>query len=418
MDPAGTVDSFSSSSSSSLPTPNPHPSSHSSIQPSSAANPGMVGQEINIAVLASQFQQLLAATAVMQQQLSSLMPSRVDSDVHPVDLTQAPTAGVDGPVDAPVQAVQSEPAFAPAAPAVSFPSHSPPSSHVAKLKVATPDAFTGDLAKSEEFINSLHLYFYGKQGVTDEEKITFALSYMKGGRAGKWSKNKIQEYSKAERGPSWDEFLADFREMFSDPDPSETARYKLTHLRQGNRPAEDYVADFKEVMDETGFNDAALAYMFEKGLSSKLVNAISHTLPGLPKNLKEWMTTAVSIDRFHRAQAGKHGFNAFSYSTTSNQAKPPSHQPPRQTAPVKTPPSASTSSSEIVPMEVDTTRKKAETRVCFTCKQPGHIAKYCKAKFNINEMNYGDLKAHFKKELEEEAKKAKEEKEAKEGQDF
>src|SRR6201991_1877581 len=218
MDPAGTLDSFSSSSSSSsstsTPTPNPLPSTHSFIQSSSVA--GMAGQEMTLAELASQFQYLMAATAQMQQLLACRMP-REGSDVHPVE----PTLRVGVPVDAPAQAAQSELASASTAgPALSF---STPS-HVVKLKVATPDTFNGDdLARSEEFINSLYLYFYGKKGLTDEEKITFALSYMKGGRAGRWSRRKVVEYSRAKKGPSWDDFLSDFREMFYDPDP---ARYK------------------------------------------------------------------------------------------------------------------------------------------------------------------------------------------------
>ena len=414
MDPAGTVDSFSSSSSSS-PTPNPLSSAHSSIPPSSVGSAGMAGQEVNLAVLASQFQQLLAATAQMQQQLSSLMP-RVDSDVHPVE----PTHRVGGPVDAPIQAVQSEPALAPAAPALS--SFPPLSSHVVNLKVATPDPFTGDdLAKSEEFINSLHLYFFGKQGLTDEQKVTFALSYMKGGRAGRWSKNKIKEYSKLKKAPSFDEFLDEFREMFSDPDPMETARHKLSHLKQGNKSAEDYVADFKEVMDETGFNDAALAHMFERGLSKQLVRNITLSLPAAqaPQSLKQWMTLAVESDRFYRRMEGKHGFIASSNSTTSNQPKPPPHQPPRQTVPpVKPSPSASSSSADVVPMEVDTTRKRVGPRVCFKCRKPGHIARDCQSKFDINALDYEGLKAHIRKEMEEEAKRTKEEKETKEKQDF
>ena len=407
MDPAGTVDSFFSSSLSSSPTPNPLPSTHSFIQSSSVA--GMAGQEMTLAELASQFQYLMAATAQMQQLLACLMP-REGSDDHPVE----PTLRVGVPVDAPAQATQSELASASTAgPALSF---STPS-HVVKLKVATPDTFNGDdLARSEEFINSLYLYFYGKKGLTDEEKITFALSYMKGGRAGRWSRRKVVEYSRAKKGPSWDDFLSDFREMFCDPDPAQTARYKMSHLEQGTRSAEDYVADFKELMDDTGFNDEALAYMFEMGLSKQLVKKITLTLSAAPKSLKEWMTIAVGLDRFHRRMEGTHGFFASSHSTesaTSHQSNPPSsEQTPRQSvSPVKPPPSASFC-SDVVPKEVDTNRKKVMARVCFRCLQPGHIRKDCQSKLDVNTIKLHDeIRAHILQEEEEKSKKAKETKE-------
>ena len=43
-------------------------------------------------------------------------------------------------------------------------------------------------------------------------------------------------------------------------------------------------------------------------------------------------------------------------------------------------------------------------RLCFKCHQPGHIAKYCRSKVDINAMDYASMKEHFRKELEEEAK--------------
>src|ERR1700759_2480895 len=166
MDPAGTVDSFLLSN----PTPNPHPTTQTlSPHSSGSVESDMDSQRITLAGLASQIQQLNHFMSA---------GSRVDS---------GNSAQAGGPSDAPTQAVQSE--LAPAAPAVTSPfppSSLKPISHapVVNVKVATPDTFTGNLAKSEEFINSLYLYFYGKAGMTDEQKITFALSYMKEGTAG------------------------------------------------------------------------------------------------------------------------------------------------------------------------------------------------------------------------------------------
>src|ERR1700759_1694149 len=177
MDPAGTVDSFLLSN----PTPNPHPTTQTlSPHSSGSVESDMDSQRITLAGLASQIQQLMAFNVQIEQQLNHFMSagSRVDS---------GNSAQAGGPSDAPTQAVQSE--LAPAAPAVTSPfppSSLKPISHapVVNVKVATPDTFTGNLAKSEEFINSLYLYFYGKAGMTDEQKITFALSYMKEGTAG------------------------------------------------------------------------------------------------------------------------------------------------------------------------------------------------------------------------------------------
>jgi hypothetical protein len=394
MGPADTVDNFSSS----PPPPQPtHNLSTHTYHSSDPAVPSMASQGVNIAELGHQLQQLLAATAQIQQQFNFLLPGKDSS--APVD----PVTSTGGPVEPPFQPVQSESTFvAPAAPAVS-----PPFSHVAKIKVATPDIFTGDLAKSEEFINSLHLYFYGNPGIPDDAKITFALSYMKGGTAGQWSKRILKEYSQARKDPSWDSFLDDFRRSFSDPDPQGTARHKLKLLKQGNHTCDEYVASFKEVKDETGFNEEALKVEFERGLSKSLVDRI-YNLPEFPETLEEWMTWALKFDRQARRREERLKQTASSLSTTNSQPRNPPHPSPatnplrQATSQVKPP------SSDVVPMEIDASRKKAGPRICYRCRKPGHIARDCKSKFDINALDYAGMKAHFMKELEEEAKNNKE----------
>lgn len=335
MDPADTVVSFSSSSP--TPTPNPHQPTLSPIHPGSV-DAGMADPHPGptLVELASQFQQLMNATMQMQQQFSHLMSA--GSQVHPAH----PAKADDSAVDPSTKAVQSEQASAtpvaqaaPAATAVHPTTLIPSSSHAAHhLKVATPNNFDGSIAKSEDFLNSLYLYFFGKEGLTDAQKITCALSYMKEGTAVQWAKRKMKHYQKSTSEPSWEEFEADFRKSFSDPDPEGTARHKLELLKQGSSSADDYVSTFKELMDDTGYNDAALMDMFERGLSKQLVDRI-YTLPDVPETLDVWFSQALKFDgqRRRREERSKHNSSA-------TQPRPSSHQstnPPRQTAPAAKP---------------------------------------------------------------------------------
>ena len=157
--------------------------------------------------------------------------------------------------------------------------HSVPVSHGAPspfgshsgIKVSPPEPFDGSMQKAETFLSQLKLYFYGK-GITDElQRVVCALSYMKGGTAGKWAldKTKVLDGDYSKEG-LWDDFVYEFREVFGDPDPASTARHKINLLKQGNQTADEYVASFRELASDTGYNDAALVEKFQTGLNRSL----------------------------------------------------------------------------------------------------------------------------------------------------
>lgn len=388
MDPSDTVArSFSSSSSSSTPTPTPTALSSSVTGvhplPSSSPSTGMAGTEaLQIAHLSKMVEQLLAANNALSSQVEQL---QLQAQHNPSPFSP--------PLPAPV---------VPPSPQVI---HS--SSHF-QMKVAPPSLFDGNLAKSEDFLTSLTLYFQGKGGnFTDGQKIIFTLSYMKDGTAGQWAKRKVKLLH--QEGQTWEQFLADFKASFSDPDPAETARMKIAVLKQGSHSAEEYVASFKELMDDTGYNDAALVHMFQRGLSRTLVDKI-YSLPELPKTLEDWVSFALRFDRLWRRREHMSKVAATNHqvppvrhsSNTSNSNSQPSmastqvtSPPPRQTS---IPPK---SSSNVVPMEVDSGRKRLGPSVCFKCRKPGHFARDCKSTFDINSLDYAGLQAYFLKEQQE-----------------
>lgn len=182
----------------------------------------------------------------------------------------------------------------------------------------------------------------------------------------------------------------------------------ISQLTQGSKTADEYVASFKELMEDTGYNDAALKDKFERGLNSALADKI-YDLADMPTTLSGWMKWSMKLDRQRRQrEAKKRGFGLFS-SSFSKSASPPSNavttSKPFKSSSLSTPPqqpAALAKQPDVVPMEVDSGWKTARSKVCYRCRKPGHIAVDCRSKVDINSMDYDSLKAFMKEEIQKE----------------
>jgi hypothetical protein len=342
---------------------------------------------------APSYEELQQQLALLQQQMALLMQQQ----------QQAPPAS-------PVHSLLGSPA--PSAPFVLEPSAQalPGSS----IKVAAPDYYDGTISKADTFISQLSLYFHGKRVYNPTDRIVIALSYMKGGTAGPWAKQKVKFLEAVEPDQiSWQGFLKDFKKAFGDPNPGQTARHKISQLKQGTHTADEYVASFRELKDETGYNDVALVERFKKGLDQNLVDRIFY-LPEMPTNLEEWISWAVKLDRQAREREVEKKTTNF-FSRPPQKAQPQS-QPRPSTSQQN--PSASTQSSsssfsstqhsapakqpDVVPMEVDAGWRSVRPLICFKCRRKGHKANECPSEVNINSLDYDSMLAYFKEEIKKE----------------
>jgi Retrotransposon gag protein/Zinc knuckle len=238
----------------------------------------------------------------------------------------------------------------------------------------------------------------GRREINDDsDKIILTLSYMKGGTAGPWADQKIQQYTNREEMPCWEEFIGEFNSVFGDPDPAGTARYKMDKLSQGSMLADDYIAKFRELQHDTGYNDAALVEHFKKGLNTALVDKV-FTLQEMPTTLKGWEQWASKFDRqWRQRQAEKKTLTG----PPNQKVTTPTHSP----KPFSTNPTTyERREPVVVPMEVDTGRKNRPRLICYKCRKPGHMARDCQSSVDIGALDYEGLKAHFEQN-EEKSKK-------------
>ena len=149
-----------------------------------------------------------------------------------------------------------------------------PPAHV-QIRIAAPDPFDGSKASLTPFLRTLALSFVAYGLRTDEQKIVFTLSYMKGGLAGPWADAYTDRALHSDDWGTWEEFMMSLHSTFEDHDEEKTAQHRLDALRQGRKPAEEFFLEFDQLAQRTKYSvnhDSYLISLLEKALHPRLVD--------------------------------------------------------------------------------------------------------------------------------------------------
>ena len=201
---------------------------------------------------------------------------------------------------------------------------------------------------------------------------------------------------------TWEAFEREFTTQFLPPHRNIDAANRLesTAFYQGKRTIEEYLDDFRYLVDEAGYTEGlGIVMKFRRGLNPTLQNQIAVLGQGRPADddPEAWYAAA---RLYEQSRASNAAFVSSHQSTTTYRAP----NPPRLNAvpnnralnilPAPAPPRPvygagvpAAASSRPVPMDVDAIRKRNTTALsCHRCGEPGHFAKDCSHRFDVHYM--------------------------------
>ena len=135
---------------------------------------------------------------------------------------------------------------------------------ISRVKLSDPEPFSGGHDKLSTFLFQCRLKFKADTNKFSDDtvKIAYAVSYLLG-PALLWAEPKSLDGQMEFQ--SWDTFESEIKSAFGDPDPTQTARSKLSLLQQKGS-ASTYSSEFQTLAARAEWDDSYLMYQFIKGL--------------------------------------------------------------------------------------------------------------------------------------------------------
>jgi hypothetical protein len=270
-------------------------------------------------------------------------------------------------------------------------------SFIKEPKISLPAKFDGTRSQFRGFLNQVRLIInmHPNRYPTDASRVGLVGTLLTG-TALAWFAPLLEKKSPVLE--NFDTFITEFQASFSDTDSVRTAINKIRRLRQGDRPASAYAADFRLLACDIPWDEAALMDLFRYGLRNDVKDLLL-TFHEEPKSLTEAISRAVRCDnrlferRSERQQIERQQMTRLR---------------PEQTyaSIVTSPPSAQIQAPNPVafdgpsPMEIDAARRRGPlsdaekqrrrtNRLCLYCGGPGHIAIHCphRPKRQVNQVS-------------------------------
>jgi Zinc knuckle./Retrotransposon gag protein. len=258
------------------------------------------------------------------------------------------------------------------------------STHSSNVKVAKPDDFDGDPRKFQNWLIQILLYVMITDGLTDEKKIGFTLSYMKNGTADAWKKRRVVEAA-AKSPPefgTWVDFVKDLKVAFEDKTIKQRAREKMENFKQRGR-VDPFINQFEITATEAGIesNDAEMIRLLQRATDHEIIKAI-YGSGEVPDTFADYRAKVIKFGRlFEQWKDQQKGYTDYTSRPAPTPARP-AHTP-REIPRDRPTTTGVTYAGRGVPMEIDAVKKEHR---CFNCKELGHFRRECpkpKTKINI-----------------------------------
>jgi hypothetical protein len=259
-------------------------------------------------------------------------------------------------------------------------------------KISLPVKFDGTRSQFRGFLNQVRLVIqlHPSRYPTDAARVGLVGTLLSG-TALAWFAPLLEKSSPLLK--DFEGFIKEFQASFGDTDSARTAINKIRRLRQGDRPASTYAADFRLLACDIPWDEEALMDQFRQGLRSDVKDLLL-TFHEDPKSLTEAISRAVRCDNrlFERRSERQQTFRFRPEQTYASVVATPTQVPRPSSMDCPTPMEIDSTTRRRGPLSDAEKQRRWANRLCLYCGGPGHIALSCphKPKRQVNQVSAHD----------------------------
>jgi hypothetical protein len=237
-------------------------------------------------------------------------------------------------------------------------------------KVEDAELYHGERSKLHAFITQCELKFNCEPNKfdIDVKRVNYASSRCRG-NTWLWIEPSIARGQSTYK--TWEEFKTAITRAFGEADSKEVARRKFKAIRQGNRLAAAYWAEFQRIRVDLDYNGSMYIDQFNDGLHIDVQQQLA-LLETRPTTMLDFANGAIALDN-----------QLFNFRTLRTQHEPQYYQNLHPKAPQQ-----ESASLDPEPMELDAIQrfqlkdryeeeKRRRNNECYNCGKMGHYTARC-----------------------------------------
>lgn len=165
-------------------------------------------------------------------------------------------------------------------------------------------------------------------GLTETAKVTLALQFCVGERAGLWANRQTKMLLKGDRSAitTLEKFGEEVEKVFGDPEQMQRAQRKLEQMRmRRGQSLQELKVIFEEHAEESGLGEAAQIRLWCRMITVDILKSC-YNVQVLPTDLAGWKELSIRHDERNRTFAAEmtgRSAGTFYYSDRPNSSSPP-----------------------------------------------------------------------------------------------